>query len=95
MPNIVLHGDLSTGHSGFTPIPVTASSNVTINGKKIALVGDTYGMHSKSGSSWHWQIAATSRTTGPTIGGVLILLEDDVNSCGDVATASSSCNITL
>lgn len=91
MANIVLDGDMSTGHSGFPAVPVHASSNVTINGKKIVLDGDAYSSHSKDGST-HTDHAVGN--SGITINGKKIVLAGSITDHGDTSTASSSVSVS-
>ena len=87
---IVLDGDMSQGHNGYPPVPIHASSNVTINGKKIALNGDSYSQHCKD--SCHVPIIIG--TSSVTINGIALALEGDSTNCGDHATSSSSVNVS-
>lgn len=44
---IVVDGDLSAGHAGFPPTPISAKNKLfTVNGKAVALAGDLYAPHS-------------------------------------------------
>jgi uncharacterized Zn-binding protein involved in type VI secretion len=91
MANIVLNGDMSAGHSGWVAVPVTASSNVTINGKTIALNGDSYASHTNSAGVTHTPKGVASSSV--TINGVTILMDGDALSCGDTAKATSHVSI--
>jgi len=90
MPNIVLNGDLSTGHSGYPPTPASASSSVTINGTTIVLDGDAYEQHCKDGC----HVPLAIGTSSITINKKKIILAGDSLSCGDTATSSSTVSVT-
>ena len=87
MPNIILHGDPTTGHGGFPSTKANATSSVTINGKAIVLNGDAYDSHSNVVTHVSPTIIASS---GITINGKKVALHGDKLSCGDTATATSS-----
>ena len=87
MPNIILHGDLTTGQNGFPSTKANATSAVTINGKAIVIHGDTYNSHSNVTTHVNPTIIASS---GITINGKKVALHGDKLSCGDTATATSS-----
>lgn len=89
MPNIVLDGDMSTGHSGYPATPAIASSGVSINGINVVVDGDSYAQHCKD--SCHTPKAIGSSSV--TINEKKIVLAGDSLSCGDTATSSSSVSI--
>lgn len=87
MPNIVLDGDMSTGHAGFPPVPAHATSTVSLNGKNIVLHGDPYDSHTNTITHVNPTAVGTSSIT---INGKKIILAGDSLSCGDTTTSSSS-----
>jgi uncharacterized Zn-binding protein involved in type VI secretion len=93
MANIVLDGDMSTGHGSWPAVPIHASSSVTLNGKKLALSGDKYSSHTNSAGVTHI-IPPITGTSSVTVNGLNLILHGDPISCGDTATSSSNVSIT-
>ncbi|MDF0752675.1 type VI secretion system PAAR protein [Marinobacter sp. 71-i] len=87
---VVLLGDLGTDHSGFPPTPVTAgSSDVLIDDKPVARVGDPLAPHSKPKHPPHPRaIAAGSSTV--LINGIPAAVTGGAISCGGVTIGSGS-----
>lgn len=87
---IVLLGDLGTDHQGFLPTPVIAgSTDVLVDGKPVARVGDPLASHSKPKHPPHPRtIAAGSATV--LINGIPAAMSGGVISCGGVTIGSGS-----
>jgi uncharacterized Zn-binding protein involved in type VI secretion len=92
MANIVIDGNMSTGHGSWPAVPIHASSSVTLNGTKLALSGDKYSSHTNSSGVTH-TMPPIAGTSSVTINGLKIILGGDPISCGDTATSSSSLSI--
>ncbi|EBA00404.1 hypothetical protein MELB17_04772 [Marinobacter sp. ELB17] len=87
---VVLLGDLGSDHSGFPPTPVIAgSTNVLIDGKPVARLGDPLAPHSKPKHPPHPRaIAAGSSTV--VINGIPAGVTGSAISCGGVVIGSGS-----
>ena len=84
MANVVLDGDSSSSHGHI----VAATGGVTINGKKIAVIGD-----SVSNAQGHTGTVSGSHCSVKINNKVIIIAGDSV-SCGDTMTSSSSVSVS-
>ena len=85
MANVVLDGDSSSSHGHI----VTATGGVTINGKEIAVTGDSVSDaqgHSGTVSGTHCSVKINNK---------VIIIEGDSVSCGDTMTSSSSVSVSI
>lgn len=92
MPAVVLNGYMSTGHGGFPPTAITATSTKTkVNGEKVALHGDKHAEHA-CGRTKHLEptrngISGASKTK---IDGKYPLRIGDSIGCGDAEAQGSN-----
>ncbi|EKT60175.1 type VI secretion system PAAR protein [Providencia sneebia] len=88
MPNIILLGDLDTGHGKHGPTQViTGSLTVKVDGKAVARQGDTlapHGGHSRT---------IVEGSSSVFIDGKPAVRTGDAVSCGGVLMGNSSVNI--
>ncbi|MAO12632.1 type VI secretion system PAAR protein [Marinobacter sp.] len=87
---VVLLGDMGTDHNGFPPTPVIAgSSDVLIDGKPVARVGDPLAPHSKPKHPPHPRAIASGSST-VLINGIPAAVTGSTVSCGGVTIGSGS-----
>lgn len=87
---VVLLGDIGTDHNGFPPTPVIAgSSDVLIDGKPVARVGDPLAPHSKPKHPPHPRAIASGSST-VLINGLPAAVTGGTVSCGGVTIGSGS-----
>lgn len=90
MAKIVVDGDITSGHSGFPAVPIHASTNVTLNGIKVAVHGDACDQHCNVSCHVPHGIASC----GVTINGIKVLLDGDATDCGDTLNGTGGGDIS-
>lgn len=76
----IVDGDMSTGHDGFPPQRVHASSKLKINGKSVAVVGDRLDTHCKPDNGCHGGSISTGHSKF-RIGGKSVAVSGSQISC--------------
>lgn len=90
---VVLLGDLGSDHQGFPPTPVIAgSTDVLVDGKPVARVGDPLAVHSKPKHPPHPRTIASGSGT-VLINGLPAAVTGGAISCGGVTLGSGSVTI--
>lgn len=88
MPLAIVNGDLSQGHCwAATPAIAALNTNVTINGERIVVLGDSYVSHVPGCTVPPTSHSVTTLEGSPNvfINGNPIVRDSDPLSCGDVA----------
>ena len=90
MPSVTRLGDKCSGHDGCPPVPLVScfSTNVTINGRPVGLVGDAYQEHSCPDHEKH-QGVIVSGNPHVLINGRQVGRVGDPVSCGGVVMEGS------
>lgn len=90
MPAVALEGDVCTGHGGYPSRDGVASSeSISINGKRVHLVGDYWNTH-KSGKSSHSSYLAAGWPTVHINGKEVGYVGAPIACGGTIATGSSN-----
>ena len=91
MPNIVLDGDSSLSDKHI----VTATGGVTINGKEIAITGDSVSNAKEHTGTVSGKLCSITINKGNKDNNdKVIIIEGDSVSCGDTMTSSSSVSVS-
>lgn len=88
MPLAIVNGDLSQGHCwAATPAIATLNTNVTINGERIVVLGDSYAPHVPGCTDppTSHSVATLEGSPNVFINGNPIVRDSDPLACGDVA----------
>lgn len=93
MPSVHRLGDICTGHDACPPVPlVSASSNVLVNGKGAARVGDSYASHGCLIHPPHTPVCASGSSTVFVNGKALVRVGDAVSCGGSTSQGSGNVN---
>lgn len=90
MTNVVLVGDIDTGHPPFPPTPVmTGSGTVLLDGKALARIGDPLMIHAAPPIPPHPRAVAAG-SSSVLVEGVPVARTGDLVSCGGVLIGSGT-----